>query len=83
MQMPVLAFAGGADPQDPIANLSGLERTFPDSRIVVLPHVGHEFGLGGCVDQIVTNFVARATTRGLGTAQCSGQIPAADFPLGD
>src|SRR6185503_15169319 len=32
-RIPVLALVGGADPQDPITNLSGLKQHFPDSRI--------------------------------------------------
>ncbi len=83
VHVPVLAFAGGADPQDPPANLPLLARTFPDSRIVVLPHVGHEFGVGGCVDEIAATFVARATTRGLVTTQCNARITVAPFPLRD
>jgi hypothetical protein len=30
--VPALAFAGGADPQDPVTNLSALKQHFPDSR---------------------------------------------------
>ena len=60
---PVLALVGGADPQDPITNLSDLKQHFPDSRIVIFPHVGHSFGIGGCVDQIMADLVDRGTTR--------------------
>jgi pimeloyl-ACP methyl ester carboxylesterase len=80
---PVLVFAGGADPQDPISNLPNLQRNFPDSRAVILPHIGHNFGLGGCVDSIMTNFVARNTTKGLLTTQCDSQIVVPPFKLTD
>jgi len=80
-RVPVLAFVGGADPQDPLANLGDLRRTFPDSRAVVLPHIGHSFGIGGCVDEIMTHFVERATTRGLITTQCNSQIAVPAFQL--
>jgi pimeloyl-ACP methyl ester carboxylesterase len=79
--VPVLVFAGAVDPQDPISNLPALKRNFPDSKAIVLPHVGHSFGLGGCVDEIVDNFVSRATTKGLLTNQCYGYIPTPSFPL--
>ena len=46
--VPVLALVGGADPQDPVTNLSDLKQHFPDSRTVIFPHVGHQFGIGGC-----------------------------------
>ena len=81
-RVPVLVFAGGADPQDPIGNLPDLKRNFPDSRAVVLPHIGHSFGIGGCVDLIMTNFVSRATTKGLLTTQCNSQIVVPPFALG-
>ena len=64
--VPVLAFVGGADPQDPVTNLSDLKQHFPDSRTVIFPHIGHQFGIGGCVDQIVTDFVDRGTHQGPG-----------------
>jgi hypothetical protein len=35
--VPVLALVGGADPQDPVTNLSDLMQHFPDSRTGVFP----------------------------------------------
>ena len=61
--VPVLALVGGADPQDPVENLPDLKRHFPDSRTVIFPHVGHSFGIGGCLYPILANFVDRGTTR--------------------
>lgn len=80
--VPVLAFAGGADPQDPPSNLSDLKQHFPDSRIVIFPHIGHQWGIGGCFDQIATDFVDRATTTGLDTTRC-GAVVVPPFPLTD
>lgn len=80
-RIPVLVVEGGADPQDPVSNLSDLQQHFPDSRIVILPHVGHEFSIGGCVGQIVTDFVDHGTTKGLDTTRCAGQITVPPFPL--
>jgi pimeloyl-ACP methyl ester carboxylesterase len=82
-RVPVLAFVGGADPQNPLTNLSDLKRHFPDSRTVVLPHVGHAFGIGGCVDQMMAELVDRGTTRDLDTTRCDGAVVVPPFPLTD
>ena len=79
--VPVLAFVGGADPQDPLANLSDLKRHFPDGRTVVFPHVGHQFSIGGCVDHIMEDFVERGTTKGLDTTPCDGAVVPPPFAL--
>jgi pimeloyl-ACP methyl ester carboxylesterase len=82
--VPVLAFAGGADPQDPESNLSDLKQHFPDSRTVIFPHLGHNWsGIGGCFGQIVTDFVERGTTNGLDTTRCAGAVVVPPFPLTD
>jgi pimeloyl-ACP methyl ester carboxylesterase len=72
--VPVLALVGGADPQDPIGNLSDLKRHFPDSRTIIFPHIGHQFGIGGCLYPILMDFVDRGTTKGLDTTQCDGVV---------
>jgi len=82
-RVPVLALVGGADPQDPVANLSDLKHHFPDSRIVIFPHVGHSFGIGGCVDEMMSELVDRGTTRGLDTTRCDGAVFMPPFPLAD
>ena len=79
--MPVLALVGGADPQDPVTNLSDLKQHFPDSRIVVFPHVGHDFNIGGCVDEMMADVVERGTTRRLDTTRCDGAVVVPPFPL--
>jgi pimeloyl-ACP methyl ester carboxylesterase len=79
--VPVLALVGGADPQDPVANLSDLRRRFPDSRAVIIPHVGHQFGIGGCVDELLADFVDRRTTTGLDTTRCDGAVVVPPFEL--
>jgi pimeloyl-ACP methyl ester carboxylesterase len=81
--VPVLAFVGGADPQDPLTNLSDLNRHFPDSRAVVFPHIGHDFSIGGCVDQMMADVVERGTTKGLDTTRCDGAVVVPPFPLAD
>ncbi|HEU4528746.1 MAG TPA: alpha/beta fold hydrolase [Actinomycetota bacterium] len=79
--VPVLALAGGADPQDPVANLADLKRHFPDSRTVIFPHIGHQFGIGGCVVQIIADFVERGSTKGLDTTRCDGAVVVPPFEL--
>jgi pimeloyl-ACP methyl ester carboxylesterase len=82
-RVPVLALVGGADPQDPLPNLSDLKRHFPDSRTVVFPHIGHQFSIGGCADPIMADFVERGTTKGLDTTRCDGAVVVPPFPLTD
>jgi len=81
--VPVLALVGGADPQDPVTNLSDLKRHFPDSRTVVFPHIGHQFGIGGCADAMMADFVERRTTTGLDTTRCDGAVVVPPFELND
>jgi hypothetical protein len=80
--VPVLAFVGGADPQDPVANLSDLKQHFPDSRTVTFPRLGHQWsGVGSCFDQIVTDFVDRGSTKGVDTTRCAGAVVVPPFEL--
>ncbi len=81
--VPALALVGGADPQDPVTNLSGLKQHFPDSRTVIFPHIGHQFGIGGCADPILADFVDRGTTNGLDTTGCNGAVVVPPFDLPD
>jgi pimeloyl-ACP methyl ester carboxylesterase len=81
--VPVLALVGGADPQDPVANLADLKRHFPDSRTVILPHIGHQFGIGGCVVEILADFVERGTAEGVDTGRCDGAVVVPPFALTD
>ena len=82
-RVPVLALVGGADPQDPVTNLSDLKQHFPDSRTVIFPHIGHQFSIGGCVDPIMADFVDRGTTKGLDTTRCYGAVLVPPFDLPD
>jgi pimeloyl-ACP methyl ester carboxylesterase len=81
-RVPVLAFAGGADPQDPPSNLPNLKQHFRDSRLVVFPHYGHSWsGVAGCLDSVMTEFVQRGTTNGLDIALCKRATVVPPFPL--
>jgi pimeloyl-ACP methyl ester carboxylesterase len=79
--VPVLALVGGADPQDPVTNLSDLKQHFPDSRTVIFPHIGHQFSIGGCLYPILADFVERGTTKGLDTTRCDGAVVVPPFEL--
>jgi pimeloyl-ACP methyl ester carboxylesterase len=79
----VLALVGGADPQDPITNLSDLKQHFPDSRAVVLPHLGHDFSFGDACDEMLADFVDHGTAKGLDTTRCSDAVVVPPFPLTD
>ena len=81
--VPVIAFVGGADPQDPVTNLSGLKQHFPDSRTVVFPRIGHDFSIGGCVDDTMADFADRGTTKGVDTTRCEGAVAVPPFVLGN
>jgi pimeloyl-ACP methyl ester carboxylesterase len=81
-RVPVLAYVGSADSQDPATNLPDLRQHFPDSRIVVLPYQGHETtGLGDCFNTWLANFVSRGTTKGLDTSCNATSVAVAPFPL--
>ena len=79
--VPVLAFVGGADPQDPLGNLTGLRRHFPNSRIVVVPGMGHTVGQYGCLGALTAQFIARGGALGLDT-DCARQILPRHFFVG-
>jgi pimeloyl-ACP methyl ester carboxylesterase len=79
--VPVIAFVGGADPQDPVTNLSGLKQHFPDNRTVVFSRIGHDFNIGGCVDDIMADFADRGTTKGVDTTRCAGAVVVPPFGL--
>ena len=70
---PVLALVGGADPQDPVANLAGIAAAMPRSRVVVVPGYGHAIGQYGCLGRPLP-FVERGTAAGL-DASCARKIP--------
>ena len=69
---------GGADPQDPIGNLAGLHTTFPNSRTIVVPGLGHAIGQYGCLGELVECFVDRGTAEGPDT-RCVRRISPMPF----
>jgi pimeloyl-ACP methyl ester carboxylesterase len=80
-RVPALLLAGGADPLDPVANLRGWRRAFPNGRLVVLPGGGHGSIEYGCVQTLVARFVAAGSARGLDTS-CVRRIVLPTFETG-
>jgi hypothetical protein len=78
--VPLLVLAGGADPQDPIGDVSGLRRRFPNARAIVVPGYGHAVGQFGCLGGLVSDFIDRASAVGLRT-QCVRVIVPPPFAL--
>jgi pimeloyl-ACP methyl ester carboxylesterase len=78
--VPLLVLAGGADPQDPVSNFPGLRRTFPNARAIVVPDYGHAIGQYGCLGALVSDFVDRASAKGLDT-HCVRAIEPPPFAL--
>jgi pimeloyl-ACP methyl ester carboxylesterase len=81
IRTPVLLLAGGADPVDPVANIRGWRRVFPDGRLVVVPGGGHGVVDRGCLPALVARFVARGTATGI-DASCARHIPLPPFATG-
>ena len=50
---------------------------------MIFPHVGHSFGIGGCLSPILADFVDRATTKGLDITRCDGAVVVPPFDLTD
>ena len=72
---PVLFVVGGADPQDPLANVSRATRELPASRTVVVPAGGHGSVQLGCVPRIAQQFIERGSAAGLDTGCVARYAP--------
>ena len=81
VRAPVLLLAGGADPLDPVANLHGWRRAFPNGRLVVVPGAGHGVIGYGCVQALVAGFVAHGSAAGLDTT-CAHRVPLPSYVTG-
>ena len=72
---PVLFVVGGADPQDPLANVSRASGELPSSRTVVVPAGGHGSVQLGCVPRIAQQFIEGASASGLDTGCVARYAP--------
>ena len=79
--VPALALVGGADPQDPAANVAGLGAAMPKARVVVLPEHGHGVGAYGCLPGLVGRFVERGSAATL-DVRCVRRTTPPPFALG-
>jgi pimeloyl-ACP methyl ester carboxylesterase len=79
--VPALALVGGADPQDPVANIVGLGAAMPRARVVVLPEHGHGVGQYGCLPSLVARFVDRGSAAAL-DVRCVRTTKPPPFRLG-
>jgi pimeloyl-ACP methyl ester carboxylesterase len=81
--VPVLILTGEWDPVTPPANGERVAKHLPDSLHIVVPHGAH--GLGGlrggeCILDLVTEFIARGTTKDFDTS-CAKNIRRQGFVL--
>jgi pimeloyl-ACP methyl ester carboxylesterase len=65
--VPVLVLAGGADPQDPPANMRGWRSYFPNGRLVIVQGGTHGVLAEGCMPVLAARFIHRGTAQGLDT----------------
>jgi pimeloyl-ACP methyl ester carboxylesterase len=78
--VPTLWIVGGDDPQDPLANVAGVERAMPNAKVVVVRYSGHGSVQTGCVPRLANSFVLRGSAAGL-DPRCAARRPAPVFVL--
>lgn len=81
--VPALILTGQWDPVTPPVYGDTAAKYLPNSLHLVIPHGGHGFGgLDGldCIQNLILDFVNRATTKGLNTT-CLNHIRRQNFPL--
>ena len=77
--VPMLLILGGADPQNPPANVADAPVEFPNSLTVVAPGHAHTVGHLGCMPSIVDAFVEAGTVDGLDTSCVATGVPLPPF----
>lgn len=77
--VPVLLVLGGADPQNPPANVADAPRELANSLTVVLPGHAHTVGHLGCMPSIIGAFVEAGTVDGLDLSCISSGVPLPPF----
>ena len=81
--VPVLAFNGEEDPQDPPSNMAGARAFWPDSLELAVPDQGHDTNpdlSGACVISLIESFLEQGSTAHLDTS-CLAKVPAPPFAL--
>ena len=75
----MLLILGGADPQNPPANVADAPVEFPNSLTVVAPGHAHTVAHLGCMPSIVDAFVEAGTVDGLDTSCVATGVPLPPF----
>jgi pimeloyl-ACP methyl ester carboxylesterase len=75
---PVLLLVGGADPQDPLANVRDAIRELPSSRTIVVPAAGHGSVQLGCLPRLARQFIEEASAASL-DARCAARYKPPPF----
>ncbi|MGO9149254.1 MAG: alpha/beta hydrolase [Acidimicrobiales bacterium] len=81
--VPVLAFNGEEDPQDPPGNMAGARAFWPNSLELAVPDQGHDTNpdlSGACVISLIESFLEQGSTAHLDTS-CLAKVPAPPFAL--
>jgi pimeloyl-ACP methyl ester carboxylesterase len=84
-RVPVLAFNGEADPQDPPRNMAGAQRFWPNSRELAVPGEGHDingYSWVACLGPVTQTFIEQGSVAHLGTGCLIGiPTPPCDLTL--
>ena len=81
--VPVLAFNGEEDPQDPPSNMAGARAFWPNSLELAVPDQGHDTDpqlSGACVISLIESFLEQGSPAHLDTS-CLAKVPAPPFAL--
>jgi pimeloyl-ACP methyl ester carboxylesterase len=77
--VPMLLILGGADPQNPPANVADAPIEFPNSLTVVAPGHAHTVGHLGCMPSIVDAFIEAGSVDGLDVSCVASDMPLPPF----
>jgi hypothetical protein len=77
---PILILEGGADPQDPPANVAAALARYPNSLVLVAPGQAHNYDGIPCRARIIAAFIAKGSAQGL-DASCLAQVTLPRFEI--
>ncbi len=80
--LPVLAFNGEEDPQDPPGNMAGAQEIWPNSLELTVPGQGHDVDptSAACEVPLIKSFIDQGSVTSLDTT-CLSQLPLPEFDL--